>query len=87
MDETLTYAQLAEMESRQGREAIEELMGLYEQKFRDAPSLQGVPTFRYQPESLPESVERASPDIMALGVLNVVLFLAAYASFMKQEVK
>ncbi len=87
MDETLTYAQLAEMESRQGREAIEELMGLYEQKFRDAPSLQGVPTFRYQPESLPESVERASPDTMALGLLNVVLFLAAYASFMKQEVK
>jgi ABC-type transport system involved in multi-copper enzyme maturation permease subunit len=87
MDETLTYAELAEMESKQGREAIEKLMDSYEQEFWSAPPLQGIPIFRYQPEPPSESIGRTLPDLLILALLSVVFFLAAYVSFTRREVK
>ena len=48
---------------------------------------QGVPVFSYQPISLSESIGRALPDLLVLALLNVVLLLWAYASFMRREVK
>ncbi len=86
MDETLTFAELAEMESTQGLEAIERHAEPFGERFWTTP-LQGIPIFRYQPESLSESMGKALPDLLILALLNIVLFLAAYASFMRQEVK
>lgn len=87
MDETLDYAKLVELESEEGPGAINDLFEKYTQKFWNSPPLQGVPTFQYKPEPLAESIRRALPDILILAFLNVVFFLTACASFMRQEVK
>jgi hypothetical protein len=84
MDETLTFDRLAEIESEQGAEAINELKSSYWSK---APPLKDIPVFRYQPESLTRSIERALPDLLIIVLLNIIFFMAAYASFMRQEVK
>jgi ABC-type transport system involved in multi-copper enzyme maturation permease subunit len=84
VSDTLTYDQLVEMQSRQGNEAIEKLQWSYWSK---APMLMGIPVFRHQPESLSESVQRTLPDVTILILLNMVFFLTAYASFVRQEVK
>lgn len=84
MDETLTFDQLVEMESRRGTDAINKLKSSYR---NSAPPLKGIPVFSYQPESLAEGVIRALPDLAILVLLNLALFLAAHVSFMKQEVK
>jgi ABC-type transport system involved in multi-copper enzyme maturation permease subunit len=84
LGDTLTYHQLEEMQSRYGNEAIKELQESYWPK---APVLTGIPVFRHQPESLSESFQRTLPDVTILILLNIVLFLAAYASFVRQEVK
>ena len=86
MDETLTFAELAEMESTQGLEAIEKHAEPFVERFWTMP-LQGVPIFRHQPKPLSESIGRALPDMLILAFLNIVLIMAAYASFMRQEVK
>jgi len=36
---------------------------------------------------LTESISRMLPDVTILILLNIVFFLAAYASFVRQEVK
>jgi ABC-type transport system involved in multi-copper enzyme maturation permease subunit len=84
LSDTLTYHQLEEMQSMYGNEAIEKLQSSYWPK---APVLTGIPVFRQQPESLAESVQRTLPDVTILILLNMVFFLAAYASFVRQEVK
>ena len=86
MDETLTFAELADIESTQGREAVEKIMEAFIDEFW-SNYLQGIPIFSYQPKPLSESIGSALPDMFILALLNVVLFLMAYASFMKQEVK
>ena len=85
MDETLTFAELAEMESTQGIEAIERHAEPFGERW--STPLQGIPIFRYQPKPLSDSVGKALPDMLILALLNIVFFLAAYASFMRQEVK
>jgi len=52
-----------------------------------APILKDVPIFRHKQEPLTESIGRTLPDVTILILLNIVLFLAAYASFVRQEVK
>ena len=84
ISDTLTHDQLVEMQSRQGNEAIEELQWSYWSK---ASTLQDIPVFLHQPESLSESVQRILPDVTILILLNMVFFLTAYASFVRQEVK
>jgi len=84
MSDTLYYDQLVEMESSQGNEAIERLQLSYWSK---APTLKDIPVFRHQPEPLTESIGRTLPDVAILILLNMVFFLAAYASFVRQEVK
>jgi ABC-type transport system involved in multi-copper enzyme maturation permease subunit len=84
MSDTLTYDQLVEIESRQGNEAIKELQSSYWPK---APTLKDIPVFRHQPEPLTESIGSALPDLAILILLNIVFFLTAYASFVRQEVK
>jgi len=84
LSDTLTYNQLVEIQSRYGNEAIKELQSSYWPK---APVLTGIPVFRQQPESLADSVQRTLPDVTILILLNMVFFLAAYASFVRQEVK
>jgi len=84
MDETLTFDQLVEMESRQGAGAISKLKSSY---WNSAPPLKDIPVFRYQPESPAESIGRALLDVFILVLLNIIFFMAAYASFMRQEVK
>jgi len=84
MDESLTFAQLVELRSQKGEAAIRELKSSYWDK---APPLRDVPIFHYQPESPAESIARALPDLFILILLNVIFFLAAYASFIRQEVK
>ena len=84
LSDTLTYSQLEEIESRGGNEAIEKLQSSYWPK---APVLTGIPVFRHQPEPLTESINRMLPDVTILILLNIVFFLAAYASFVRQEVK
>jgi len=49
--------------------------------------LTGIPVFRHQPEPLTESIGRTLPDLTILILLNMVFFLVAYASFVRQEVK
>ena len=84
MSNTLTHDQLVEIQSRRGNGAIEELQSSYWPK---APTLKDIPVFRHQPESLTESIGRTLPDVTILILLNMVFFLAAYASFVRQEVK
>jgi len=84
ISDTLTHDQLVEIESNRGSEAIKELQSSYWPK---APTLKDIPVFRHQPESLTESIERALPDAIILILLNMVFFLFAYASFVRQEVK
>ncbi len=84
LSDTLTHNQLVEIQSRHGDEAIEKLQSSYWPK---APTLQGIPVFRHQPEPLTESISRMLPDVTILILLNIVFFLAAYASFVRQEVK
>jgi len=84
MDETLTFAELVEIETTQGSEAINDLKGRYWDK---AEPLKDIPIFQYKPESLSESVSRVLPDIFIIVLLNIIFFMAAYASFMRQEVK
>ncbi len=84
MDDTLTIAQLARIEADQGREAISKLQTRY---WSNAQALRDIPEFRYQQESITESIHRALPDLLILVLLNTMLFLAAYASFIRQEVK
>lgn len=84
MDETLTFDQLVEIESKQGAEAINKLKSSYG---NSAPPLKDIPAFHYQPESPAESIGRALPDLFILALLNIIFFMAAYASFMRQEVK
>jgi len=84
ISDTLTYDQLVEIESNRGSEAIKSLQSSYWPK---APTLNGIPVFRHQPESLTESIGRTLPDMTILILLNMVFFLAAYASFVRQEVK
>ncbi|MFC1712390.1 ABC transporter permease subunit [Candidatus Poribacteria bacterium] len=84
LGETLTYDQLIEMESEQGAGAINKLKSSY---WDEAPALKDIPVFRYRWESPAESIRRAIPDLLILFFLNIVFFLALYASFMRQEVK
>ena len=84
LSDTLTHHQLEEMQSRYGNKAIEELQSSYWPK---APVLTGIPVFRHQPEPLTESISRMLPDVTILILLNIVFFLTAYASFVRQEVK
>ena len=84
MSDTLTYDQLVEIQSNRGNGAIEELQSSYWPK---APTLKDIPVFRHQPEPLTESIGRTLPDVAILILLNMVFFLAAYASFVRQEVK
>jgi hypothetical protein len=84
ISDTLTHHQLVEIQSRRGNEAIKELQSSYWPK---APTLKDIPVFRHQPEPLTESISRALPDVTILILLNTVFFMAAYASFVRQEVK
>ncbi len=84
ISDTLTYDQLVEIESSQGGRAIEELQSSYWPK---APTLKNIPVFRHRPEPLTESIQRALPDAIILILLNIVFFLFAYASFVRQEAK
>lgn len=88
MDEALTFAELVEMESRQGREAMDRLIeASIEKNWRKGQRLQGIPVFSHQPESLSASIGRAIPYLMLLLLLNILFFLAAYVSFMRRGVK
>lgn len=88
MDETLTFAELVEMESRQGRGAIDRLIeASIEKNWRKGQRLQGIPAFSYQSEFLCASIRRAIPDLMLLLLFNILFFLATYASFMRRGVK
>jgi ABC-type transport system involved in multi-copper enzyme maturation permease subunit len=84
ISDTLTHDQLVEIESRGGNEAIKRLQSSYWPK---APTLENIPVFRHQPEPLTESIGRILPDVTILILLNMIFFLAAYASFVRQEVK
>jgi hypothetical protein len=84
ISDTLTHDQLVEIESGQGSEAIKRLQSSYWSK---APTLTGIPVFRHRPEPLTESIGRTLPDVTILILLNMVFFLVAYASFVRQEVK
>ena len=84
ISDTLMHDQLVEIESRGGSEAIKRLQSSYWPK---APTLEDIPVFRYQPEPLTESIGRILPDVTILILLNMIFFLAAYASFVRQEVK
>jgi ABC-type transport system involved in multi-copper enzyme maturation permease subunit len=84
MGETLTYQQLMQIESDQGSGAISKIKASYWDK---APTLKDIPVFYYRWESPAESVRRAAPDLLIIFLLNIVFFLALYASFVRQEVK
>jgi len=84
MSDTLTHDQLEEIQSRGGNKAIRKLQSSFWPK---APLLKDIPVFRHQQELLTESISRTLPDVTILILLNIVLFLAAYASFVRQEVK
>ena len=84
IEDTLTFDQLVDMQSKEGNEAINRLRSSY---WSNAPPLKDVPVFSYQPESLTDGIGRALPDLIILVLLNIVFFLAAYASFMRREVK
>ena len=84
MSDTLTHDQLVEIESGRGSEAIRKLQSSYWPK---APTLKDIPVFHHQPESLTESIDRVLADATILILLNIVFFLFAYASFVRQEVK
>jgi len=84
MDDTLTFHQLAEIESKEGTGAINKVRSSY---WGNAPPLKDIPVFSYQPESLADGVGRALPDLVIIVLLNLVFFLAAYASFIRREVK
>jgi ABC-type transport system involved in multi-copper enzyme maturation permease subunit len=88
MEETLTFAQLVQMEEKQGVEAVENLIeSSIEKNWTNAQPLQGIPVFRYQPEAPSESIKRAFPDLLILFLENIIFFLAAYVSFMRQDVR
>ncbi len=88
MDETLTFAQLVQMEEKQGAEAVKKLTAdNIEKNWTNAQPLDGIPVFRYQPEPLPESIKRALLDLLILFLENIIFFLAVYASFMRQDVR
>ena len=76
--------QLVEIQSSRGNEAIEKLQSSFWPK---APTLKDIPVFHHRPEPLTESINRTLPDATILILLNIVFFLAAYASFVRQEVK
>jgi hypothetical protein len=88
MDETLPFAQLLKMEEKQGAEAVKKFIeSSIEKNWTNGQPLMGIPIFRYQPESPSESIKRAFSDLLILFMLNIIFFLAAYASFMRQDVK
>jgi ABC-type transport system involved in multi-copper enzyme maturation permease subunit len=88
MDETPTFAQLVQMEEKQGAEAVKKFIeSSIEKNWTNAPPLDGIPVFRYQPEPLSESTKRAIFDLLILFLENIVFFLCAYVSFMRQDVK
>ncbi len=84
MEDTLTFDQLVEIESKEGTDAINRIKSSY---CANAPLLKDIPVFSYQPESLADGIGRALPDLVIIVLLNLVFFLAAYASFMRREVK
>ena len=49
--------------------------------------LGGIPIFHQRGESIESSLNRATPDIVVLIMLNVVFFMLSYMVFVRQEIK
>ncbi len=56
-------------------------------KPREAPSLDGMPQHEVVPERFSESLYSVLPDVCILLLMNIILFAAAYVSFLSYDVR
>lgn len=81
MEDAPTTAEAEEMVKNLGRAEYERRMRKNAKPFSD------IPLFQYKPEDATESLARALPDLAILAILNSILFIAAYVSFMRGRIK
>ena len=53
---------------------------------QDPLDLSGMPKFKEQSEGIGSSLQRAMPDIMILAVLNILLFMGSFISFLRYDI-
>ena len=54
-------------------------------EFEEPFDLSRIPRFKEQSEGISGSLQRAVPDIMILAVLNILLFMGAFISFLRYD--
>ena len=54
-------------------------------EFKEPFDLSRIPRFKEQSEGISGSLQRAVPDIMILMVLNILLFMGAFISFLRYD--
>jgi ABC-type transport system involved in multi-copper enzyme maturation permease subunit len=63
------------------------MAALKSDQYEKSEPLKDIPAFRFQKETITESVQRALLDISILLILNVLLFMSAYVAFMRGDVR
>jgi hypothetical protein len=63
--------------------------GELREKYSDKSTLDvsGVPRFRYRPESVAITMKRVLPDVVLLCFVSVILFMCAFAAFLRCDVR
>jgi ABC-type transport system involved in multi-copper enzyme maturation permease subunit len=85
MDELRTTAELEEIERKGGRNAV--MAALKSDQYEKSEPLKNIPAFRFQKETITESSQRAWLDISILLILNVLFFMSAYVTFIREDVR
>ena len=81
LDDFLPVSQYRRVLESEGERAISEI---YEEKLDRAQPIRGLPTFRFRPESIVDSVVQI--DLALLMLLPGLFFLCAYAAFVRRNV-
>ncbi len=69
--------------------AIEEIQGQREERLREPepPTLDGMPVHTFDPQSLGGTFSGILLDVCIMVLVNIVLFVGAYVSFLKYDVR
>jgi ABC-type transport system involved in multi-copper enzyme maturation permease subunit len=83
MDDAPTTEEAREIFNRIGQNGFEKKMMEYK---KNVKPFDGMPVFQYKPDVV-ENLLNALTDLAILAILNAILFMIAYVSFMRGKVK
>lgn len=84
LDDAPTTKEAEEMVKQMGQDRFGKKMMEY---LKNVKPYDNIPIFQYESEGITGNLVRTLPDLAILVIMNVILFMIAYVSFMRRRVK